>query len=314
MDNYSRLKVRARYLNNDRQRDRMIRDKLRSLHRALLYSYQSSRIWKDGADKPCLALINPDKIKFDYDEKIVSVDFENNIGVADTFEWPLGSGIHWLILKQELTEIAYFRGNARRCQELQTLDPITKEEVRIWAAIRGPVETRINSIQKAGLVAHVPNHSLNMYMPNTEQNRRLFARYERFQFADMYWQVEAFDHISTPGILEITAVENYECHGDELIVEKIDPNEPVVEPEEELHITGPTFVKPLETATYTINNVSAPGVWEIRLESENKELEDVLEWKAIGDTIEVKWIAMVSGSYILSFNGATKTVVVESLF
>lgn len=313
MDNYSLMKIRARHANNDRQHDRMVQDKLKSFHRALLYSYQGTHIWKDGATKPVRALINPDKVKFDYDEKIVSVDFKNGIGPGDSFEWPIGSGTHWLILKQELTEIAYFRGNVRRCLEIKVFDENTEEELSIWAAIRGPVETKLNSIQKAGITAHVPNHSLDIYLPNTEQTRRLFARYKRFQFANRYWMIEGFDDISTPKILEVIAVENYECHGDEQIIETVDPNPPVINPEATV-IIGETFVKPLQTAVFRIDNVNAPGTWEVKLESDNKDVEDVLEWKTYGDTIEVKWTAMVSGSYVLSFGDATKTVVVESLF
>jgi hypothetical protein len=39
MDNLELMKMRAKALNNDRQIERMVRDKQRSLHRALLYSY-----------------------------------------------------------------------------------------------------------------------------------------------------------------------------------------------------------------------------------------------------------------------------------
>jgi len=56
-------------------------------------------------------------------------------------------------------------------------------------AIRGPVETKINSIQKAGIVADVPNLSLVFYIKNTERNIKLFDRYCRFAFAGKYWEV-----------------------------------------------------------------------------------------------------------------------------
>ena len=48
MDNLNKMQLRAIYANNDRQHNRMVKDKLRSLHRALLYSYQSTWIKKDG--------------------------------------------------------------------------------------------------------------------------------------------------------------------------------------------------------------------------------------------------------------------------
>ena len=169
MENLNLLKLRAKHANNDRQHDRMVKDKLRSFHRALLYSYQTAWIKKDGVEDAdyVRALINPDKVKFDYDEKIVSVEYEHGFEPGDTFEWK-NTGTHWIILKQEMTEIAYFRGNIRRCQELLITDPETGNKVNIWAAVRGPVETKLNTIQKAGLVANVPNMTLQLYIPKTE--------------------------------------------------------------------------------------------------------------------------------------------------
>lgn len=314
MNNLDRMRVRAIYANNDRQRERMIRDKERSFHRALLYSYQSAWIRKDaeGADW-CRALINPDKIKFDYDEKIVSVDWKHNFKTGDTFEWPMNSNVHWIILKQELTELAYFRGNVRRCQELTVIDPDTNEKISIWASIRGPVETKINTIQKAGIVADVPNLSLNIYMPNTDKNLRLFERYCRFEFAGRHWMVQAPDNISTPGILEINAEEDYNCKHDELIEEIVDPN-PEKDSPTTPQIIGETFIKPLQSVTYT-SNVIIPGYsWMVVLNSDKREVKDVLVWKTDKTSVTVTWTAMISGEFILRYGPLEKTVVVESLF
>jgi hypothetical protein len=41
-------------------------------------------------------LINPNKLKQDYDDKIVSVGFEHGFTTGDVFEWR-GTGTHWLI-------------------------------------------------------------------------------------------------------------------------------------------------------------------------------------------------------------------------
>lgn len=147
LTNLELFKMRARAANNDRQHNRMVLDKKRSMHRALLYSYQAAWIKKDAEDSEWVrALINPDKVKFDYDEKIVSVDWEHGFKPGDTFEWGKETGSHWIILKTEDTELAYFRANIRRCQYLTARDPETHEEFGQWMAIRGPVETKINSI------------------------------------------------------------------------------------------------------------------------------------------------------------------------
>lgn len=318
MKNLELLKQRAAHANNDRQHERMILDKKRSFHRALLYSYQTAWIKKDGVEDAqyVRALINPDRLKFDYDEKIVSVDWEHGFQPGDSFEWQY-TNTHWLILKQELTELAYFRAYIRRCQLIEAIDPETGELFQVWASVRGPVETDINSIQKAGLVAHVPNLSLQIYMPLTKQTRRTFTRYKRFKFMDMYWQVNTFDCISTPNILEIVAQENYECHHDELIVDIVDPNPPQEdnEPTSPM-IEGETFVKPLSASKYTAINVPDGSRWTVLLPAEqaNKEIKDVLTWKTQGNTIEVIWTAMVSGSYIIQCGDVSKTIVVQSLF
>lgn len=314
MENLNLLKLRAKHANNDRQHDRMVKDKLRSLHRALLYSYQTAWIKKDGVENAdyVRALINPDKVKFDYDEKIVSVEYEHGFGPGDTFEWK-NTGTHWIILKQEMTEVAYFRGNVRRCQELLITDPETGDKVSIWAAVRGPVETKLNTIQKAGLVANVPNMTLQLYIPKTEQNMRLFERYVTFEFGGRFWQIVAPDTISTPGIIEIPAVEDYECHHSDLLVEVVDPNPPVEEYEDT--IEGETFVKPLEQSIYTVTSYNPNLNWIVTLASDNKDVEDTVEWEIREDgSIAVTWISMVSGSYVLKYGDLEKTIIVQSLF
>ena len=314
MQNLNNMKMRAAFANNDRQHNRMIENKLKSFHRALLYSYQAAWIHKEGSLEGWVrALINPDKVKFDYDEKIISVDFLHKFQPGSVFEWPKGSGTRWIIYKQELSELAYFRGNVRRCQLIEAIDPDTKEKVKVWAAIRGPVETAINTILKSNIAADIPNYSLEIYMPNTEQNRKLFDRYMRFTFAGKYWQVQVQDNISTPGIIKIAVLEDYNCKGDELLVEVVNPN-PDQEPDE-YQITGETFVKPLTKQNY---QAIAPKkfTWSITLPASNqKELADVLEYQVLDDgSLDVTWTAMVSGSYIVHYGMLEKTVVVESLF
>lgn len=311
MENLNRLKLRAERLNNDRQHLRLVEGKRKSFHRALLYSYQTAWIKRDEDEDYVRALINPDKVKFDYDEKILSVDFNHGFQPGDSFEWK-NTGTHWIVLRQELTELAYFRSNIRRCQQLEVTDPETKEKKNIWIAIRGPVETKINTIQKTGIVADVPNLSLVFYIKYTEENVRLFERYSRFKFSNRYWQVQAPDIISTPGIIEVTAEEDFECHGDEYIIEPVDPNEKV--PQGDPYIEGDTFVQPLVTTVFKVKGY-AQGDWAISLPNNSKDIEDVLEWTVQGeDEISVTWNSLISGSYIISYGKLSKTVIVESLF
>ena len=312
MENLELMKMRARALNNDRQIERMVRDKLKSLHRSLLYSYQSTWIQKVGSEEKNRALINPDKIKFDYDEKIVSIDPKWEYKPGDVFEWK-NTGTYWLILKQELTEIAYFRGNCRRCQAVEVLNKETGETETYWMAIRGPVETKINTIQKSGIVADVPNLTINAYVTKNDKTVKYFDRYQRFAFAGRYWKVTAPDSISTPDILEFTAEEDYDCKHDDLIVEITDPNPPVEEFVN--NIIGETFIYPLSSMIYSTTYPINGATWSVKLTNENKDIDDVLEYEILDDgNIKITWTAMVSGSFEIHYGDLTRTIIVQSLF
>ena len=104
------------------QQNRQIRDKQKSLQKALLYSYQGAFVKKLYAESDrahesevVRALINPNKFKQDYDDKIISIGFEHEFHTGDIFEW-IDTNTYWLIYLQETTEAAYFRGDIRKCR------------------------------------------------------------------------------------------------------------------------------------------------------------------------------------------------------
>ena len=75
MSGLDNLNTRIGY-RGGKQQDRMIDGKLASLKKALLYSYQAATaILEDGREFRCL--INPDKLKTNYDDKIISIPFED---------------------------------------------------------------------------------------------------------------------------------------------------------------------------------------------------------------------------------------------
>ena len=70
------LNKRLSYMGGANQQNRMFKDKLRTLKRAILYSYQAATaVLKDGREFRCL--INPDKNKPDYDNKILSIPYKD---------------------------------------------------------------------------------------------------------------------------------------------------------------------------------------------------------------------------------------------
>ena len=76
MSGLDNLSLRLDYRGGNKQQDRLNNGKLESLKRALLYSYQAATaILADGREFRCL--INPDKLKVDYEDKIISIPFED---------------------------------------------------------------------------------------------------------------------------------------------------------------------------------------------------------------------------------------------
>lgn len=326
VDGINDLSKRLHFAGGFPQQERMILDKKRSLDRALKYSYQSAFIRKyipnyienmDDEKNPITrALINPNKLKQDYDDKIISVNYEDEYKIGDIFEW-MNTGTYWLIYLQDLTELAYFRGDIRKC----SYQISWKENDKIcstYAAIRGPVETKINSGQKHSTIIDSPNYSLSILMPNNDYIQDQFKRYSKFYLStdnkknsQICWRVEATDSISVPGILEIVALEYYsnEIEDDikngivgDLIIKPIDPNE---SNEDNNYIEGETFIKPKKVYSYEFIG-DFNGEWSvdkkgIQLDINNKK-------------VNIKWLSNYSGQFNLTYGDYTKTIVVESLF
>ena len=108
------MSARLRQHGGHLQQERMILDKKRSLDRAIWNSYQGAEIKINNDNKPIRCLINPNKLKQDYDDKIISIGFEHGLKCGDVFEW-LNTNTHWLVYLQDLTELAYFRGDIIKC-------------------------------------------------------------------------------------------------------------------------------------------------------------------------------------------------------
>lgn len=300
------------------QQDRMIADKRWSLDNATKYSYQAAKVKKLDSDELMPALINPNKLKQDYDDKIISIGYEYGLQPGDVFEWA-NTGTKWLIYLQDLTELAYFRGDIRKCSYEVSWKDEDGELHHSYLAVQGPVETKINYIQKQGISVDTPNHSLHILMPKTEAAVKYFVRYATFYLKGILstdkktcWRVEATDTMSMPGVLELNAVEYYANEIEDdinngiaggLIVEPI-------ESEENLNslIVGEGFIKPKRSYEF---------VYEGK-EKSNWTIDNIhslpIEYSINDKIITVKWDKGYSGQFVLRYGSAEKTIVVESLF
>ena len=329
MNNFEMMRKRLEWQGGINQEDRMIKDKWRTLQRVLKYSYQACSIQMVQQNTQVLnaeldqldptmsvypivrALINPDKVKQDYDDKILSIDYSHGYKPGDVFEW-CGTDTQWIIYTREITEDAYFRGEIRRCRYKIKFKDEQGNWCATWAAIRGPIETQINSIQKNQVRIDKPNLSLNILMPQNEKTLHAFDRYNKFLFAGKAWQVEAPDSISMQGVIEINAEEYYintetddienEIAGG-LVIEAI---EEVIEGE----IQGKTFITPKVAETYTVDEPN--GVWSV------VENVPVIICPAGNQSVTITWNKVVSGQFTLQWTKGNKclekVVVAESLY
>lgn len=330
MNNLDLMRKRLQFQGGIDQESRMIKDKWRTFQRTLKYSYQACTVrmvqaWfqvleeeKEPIDpdfnvsQEFRALINPDKTKPDYDDKVISIDYSTDYGPGDVFEW-VGTDSVWIIYTQEKTEDAYYRGAIRRCKHTIKFRKSDGSWCSTWASIRGPIETQINSIQKNQQRIDEPNLSLNILMPRNEETLGFFDRYAEFIFNGRCWRVEAPDDISMNNIIEVNAEEYYTNKytddvenemKDGLVILPIDPTP-------ESGIIGQTFIKPRLEEIYKVNE--ANGTWKIL-----EKNVPVIICNNGNKSVKIKWDKGTHGQFTLQWSKGDKilekVIVVESLY
>lgn len=265
------LNMRLNYLGGN-QKQRIDKSKLDSLKKALLYSYQSETlVTEDGREFRCL--INPDKLKNDYDNKILSIPFEDiclnkekigtttegieatGIKSGDVFHWK-ETNTDWIIYLQYQEEVAYFRGEIRRCK--YEVD-VNGNKYKLY--VRGPVETKIVWEYKKSLTWSVPNYTLLAYITKNEETLDFFHRFTRVEIEGKPWEVTVVNSMGGDGIIELNLTETYSnfLEDEDNTVPKI-PH--IGESDDTPHIEGDTFISPYSEKTYKIKGLSG-GKWLI---------------------------------------------------
>ena len=268
MSELDTLGVRLKYAGGKKADDRMQLDKLRSLKKALLYSYQAETIvLEDGRE--FRALINPDKLKNDYDNKILSVPFKDiclnseflgipgslaeepiDMKVGDVFLWK-ETGTRWIVYLQFLEESAYFRGEIRQCTGLVTIDGKDYH-----AYIRGPVETTIRWNQKSGINWNDLNYSKIAYLPENEDTLKL-KRFDIVQVDGDNFQVQVINKdTASDGIMIVYLKEYFTNTVEEENQKNKEENDEVAS-----QIQGKDKVKPYDIVDYSIDIPG--GTWSL---------------------------------------------------
>lgn len=327
MSSLDTLKKRINYDGGPMQEQRMNLDKLRSLKKALWYSYQAqTAILTDNREFRCL--INHDKLKEDYDDKIISIpyddiclnaaalelptDVEQHIGmkVGDTFTWK-ETDTRWIIIQEILEENAYFRGTIRKAEDEVVINghpyygylgKWSKEA--LWHT-KG-----LNSWSEMG-------YEVVLYITKNEETEDFFHRFKKVMISNRLWEVQMVNDITSDTMLIIylkeTFTNEFEPVDNNNTIENNSQEETENENNElniEPMIIGQDIVSPFDSVVYTIENAEN-GHWEL---SNTKA-------KIINETeysIDISIISAKSGNFEIKYVRdndilATKTVVIKSL-
>ena len=288
MSGLEKLKQRLTYYGGN-QWERMNRDKLQSLKRANLYSYQSQTIVLDNG-KEFRGLINPDKNKPAYDNKILSIPYkdiclnqprvgkrtqgeiQNQINTGQTFLWKETQS-HWLIYLKYLEENSYFRSEIRRCDQY-----VKVNNIPYWVYLRGPTETAIQWTQKSKIEWNTLNYSLVMYITSDENTNNFFQRFQKIKVIDprynkeKTWQIVGVDPYFGDNILQVFLDEYFENSiADAVAAANQQNNEENIVNDETPYIDGPKEVFQYSKAYYSVKNITG-GEWLINWKGEERSL------------------------------------------
>jgi hypothetical protein len=327
MSGLENLQTRLQFKGGNAQLDRMKNSKVKTLKKALLYSYQSATaILNDGREFRCL--INKDKTKIYSDDKIISIPFDDIclnekeltgvpigqyktsegtqiIGMkpGDVFTWK-ETNTDWIVYLQRLEETAYFRAEIRNCK--YTLD-IDGKTYKVFARKKALGEIPWHTSKEISW--NDLDYSLEMYLTKDDTTKNKYKRFDIIELDDRPWEVQAVDAMSVDGIVMVALKEYYRNSIEEAIEEE-QAGTPTPEVDTTLpHITGDTEVYPYDTKVYTINGITG-GSWSL----------DSKKAKIVSQTEESVTIEVTTGrsgefelKYIKENDEVVLNVIIKSL-
>lgn len=271
------MKLRLEYYGGNRQVDRMGEGKLRSLRKALLYSYQSATaIVNDNQEFRCL--INPNKVTMDLDDKVLSIPFEDielsapgpsegdktsqsmvpiDVKVGSVIGWK-ETNTHWMIYSQYLQETAYFRGMMRQCDNEQFDLGNGKKR---WVYIKGPDEKTINWQKTKNFIFNTLNYTLEMYISNDSDTNEFFHRFKKVTYKGKPWEVQAIDDITNEGLIVVYLKEDYTNEFADQVKDADSETDSSIEVPLP-RISGDTNVYPFDIKEYIVEGVTG-GHWSL---------------------------------------------------
>ena len=242
------MRTRLQYNGGTTQQSRMIKDKLNSLKKSLLYSYQAGTMVIDNPDyeknstdrlKKLLTLefrclMNPDKLNMDADKKMLSVPFEdiclnaeragrmstglvqNPVACGETFLWK-ETNTRWIVCLRSLAEYAYFRADVRKCYPF----PLDIDGHDYWFSLVGENEKIIEWNRHSREEWNKLNYTRTLYIKRNEETFEYFRRFKIVNLPDIDgelhpWEVQAVSPNAIDDVLVVHVREYFENQFEEL--------------------------------------------------------------------------------------------------
>ena len=241
-------------------------------------------------------LINHDKLKVDYEDKVLSIPFEENSVTLDpikdnndlletnfhngtVFKWVHGNkeewvpDTYWIIYLQYSEETAYFRGEIRKADEeinIIIINPDGSESEQAYRGwMTGPNETDALWNVKKGVVWNDLNYTKQLYITKDENTLAFFNRFDRVVINGQPWEVVAYnENYGTSsskvdsGIIRVALKETYTNTNEQIRDLKAEQESL------ESKILGPDTIAPYdEGIEYEAINAAA-AAWEVSLSAD----------------------------------------------
>ena len=257
-------------------------------------------------------LINHDKLKVDYEDKIISIPFEQaplgseeiqntDFHNGTVFKWVHGNkqewtpDTYWIVYMQYSEETAYFRAEIRKADqeiEIVTIDTEGNENTvtyRGW--MTGPNETTALWHTKKNVTWNDMNYTKLLYITKDQDTLAFFQRFDRIIINGKPWEVQAYnENYSTSktagvdsGIIRVALKETY-TSTDQFVKEKIEEKNAIEQTKAQYdavhtnpRIDGPTIARPYETLIFTAKNFET--------ERDDNGREIVKHWSLYGTNL-----------------------------
>ena len=242
-------------------------------------------------------LINHDKLKVDYQDKIISIPFmqpplgyiepiETNFHNGTVFKWVHGNkeewtpDTYWIVYMQYSEETAYFRAEIRKADEeieIITIDDEGNENtVTYHGWMTGPNETTALWNVKKGVIWNDMNYTKLLYITKDEDTLAFFQRFDRIIINGKPWQVQAYNESystnkngdNESGIIRVALKETY-TNTPQFVKQKIQEldQQQIKKQEQDSLLTeplidGPAAAAPYDRLTYVAKNVE-PAEWSV---------------------------------------------------